>query len=114
MPGTWPFTSSDDDFTSNPPPAFGPNSTVQPVSRRRGAWPPCASAWDNAMLKQLACEAASSSSGVVFLATPSVPAFQLKLTSRQLPLPTVIFHFRDINRPSQYAYARLSLTISPS
>src|SRR5437899_2518481 len=26
MPATWPRTSSDEDFTSNPPPAFGPNS----------------------------------------------------------------------------------------
>ena len=53
------------------------------------------------MLKQLACEAASSSSGVVLLATPSVRAFQLKLTSRNVPLAAVVFPLPDIRSPSQ-------------
>src|SRR5207253_7046751 len=113
MPGTWPRTSSDDDFTSNPPPAFGPNSTVRVVSGRCGAWPPCASAGDSAMLKQLAWEAATDSSGVVLLATPSVRAFQLRFTSRKVPLAAVVFPLPDIRSPSQYVVARLCMIAPP-
>jgi hypothetical protein len=64
-PGTRPLTVSLLDFTSNPPPLFGPNVITQVVSSFVAGFPAWASAWESAMEKQLACDAASSSSGVV-------------------------------------------------
>src|ERR671936_929896 len=109
MPGTCPRTSSDDDFSSNPPPCLGPNSTVQVVSRRRAAWPPWASPCESAMLKQLACAAASSSSGVVLLGAPSVRALQLRFASRNVPLPALVLPLPDIRSPSHCAVALLCM-----
>jgi len=43
------------------------------------------------MLKQLAWAAARSSSGVVLLPAPSVRAFQLRLRSRKVPPPALVF-----------------------
>ena len=57
IPGTQPFTSSALDRTSKPPPRFGPNSTTQLVSIRRGV-STRASPCESAIEKQLACAAA--------------------------------------------------------
>ncbi len=109
IPGTHPFTSSALDFTSNPPPALGPNSTAQLVSIRCGGCPPCARPWESAIEKQLACAAASSSSGVVALAAPSVRAFQLRPASRNVPLAALVLPFPEIRSPSHCAVARLCM-----
>src|SRR3954467_7967619 len=59
------------------------------------------------MLKQLACAAASSSSGVVLAEAPSVRAFQLRLASRNVPLPALVLPLPDIRSPSHCAVAVL-------
>src|SRR5438067_559159 len=65
------------------------------------------------MLKQLACAAASSSSGVVLLAAPSVRAFQLRAASRNVPLPALVLPFPDIRSPSHCAVALLCMVAPP-
>src|SRR5437763_16995503 len=65
------------------------------------------------MLKQLACAAASNSSGVVLLGAPSVRAFQLRLASRKVPLPALVFPLPDIRSPSHCAVALLCMVAPP-
>src|SRR5512142_766760 len=111
IPGTVPFTSSALERTSNPPPFLGPNSTTQLVSSHVEGWPPCASACDSAIEKQLACAAASSSSGVVVLppAPLSVRAFQESPASRNVPLAALVLPLPDMRSPSHCAVARLCM-----
>src|SRR5262249_34067964 len=111
-PGTLPFTVSVLDFTSKPPPALGPNVTTQVVSSFVAGFPVWASACENAMEKQLACEAASSSSGVVWAAAPSVRAFQLRFASLNVPLAALVVPWPLIRSPSHIAVARLSIAAS--
>ncbi len=58
------------------------------------------------MLKQLACAAASSSSGVVLAEAPSVRAFQLRFASWNVPLAALVLPLPDIRSPSHCAVAR--------
>src|SRR6266851_5477493 len=100
MPGTQPFTSSALDLTSKPPPCLGPNSTVQLVSTFFGGLPPLARPLESAMLKQLACAAASSSSGVVWFGAPSVRALQLRFASLNVPLCALVRPLPDMRSQS--------------
>src|SRR5438876_299479 len=52
------------------------------------------------MLKQLACAAASNSSGEVWAAAPSVRAFQLKLRFLNVTVPELVVPLPDIRSPS--------------
>src|ERR1041384_6553794 len=112
MPGTSPSTSSSDDFTSNPPPCFGPNSTVQVTESFRALWPALARPLENAIEKHDACAAASSSSGVVCAWAPSVRAFQLRLADLNAPLDAVVVPLPPIRSPSQVALALLCMMSS--
>src|SRR5260370_34283450 len=114
MPGTRPFPSSALDLTSKPPPCVGPTSTVQLVSTFFGGLPPLARPLESAMLKQLACAAASSSSGVVWFGAPSVRAFQLRFASLNVPLCALVRPLPDMRSPSQDAVARLCICVPPA
>src|SRR5258708_11852033 len=109
MPVTQPFTSSALDLTSKPPPCLGPNSTAQLVSTFFGGLPALARPLESAMLKQLACAAARSSSGVVWFGAPSVRAFQLRFASLNVPLCALVRPLPDMRSPSQDAVARLCI-----
>src|SRR5204863_2119084 len=65
------------------------------------------------MLKQLACAAARSSSGVVLLAEPSVRAFQVRLASLNVPLDALALPLPDIRSPSHCAVALLCMVAPP-
>ena len=65
------------------------------------------------MEKQLAWAAASSSSGVVMRATPSVRAFQLRPAPWKTPLATLVFPCPLIESPCHSAVARLCM-VRPS
>src|SRR5712691_10367745 len=66
---------------------------------------------ESAIEKQLACAAARSSSGVVWLAAPSVRAFQLRFASLNVPLWALMRPLPDIRSPSHDAVARLSIAL---
>src|SRR5262249_5635061 len=64
------------------------------------------------MEKQLAWDAASSSSGVVDFATPSVRAFQLRGAPWKIPLAALVFPWPLIRSPCHSAVARLCMSSS--
>src|SRR6266852_2793409 len=76
----------------------------------RGGLPACARPCESAIAKQLACAAASSSSGVVFPPAASVRDFQDSPASRSTPLVRELtLPLPDIRSPSQTACARLCM-----
>ena len=84
--------------------------TVAVTSSFCGGFPDCASPCDSAIAKQLACAAASSSSGVVFAPADSVRDFQDSPASRSTPLVRELTRpFPDISSPSQTACALLCM-----
>src|SRR2546428_5725441 len=111
IPLTVPRTSSVLSWTENPPPpCLGPNVTVAVTSSFCGGLPACARPCDSAIAKQLACAAASSSSGVVFPPASSVRDLHDRPASRSTPLVRELTRpLPDIRSPSQTACARLCM-----
>src|SRR5205823_2148467 len=111
IPGTWPTTSSATFVIPSP----GWKVTVAEVCSLSGACPACASPFESAIERQVACAAAISSSGLVMPLGSSERAGQLTSSPPTAPLDTVsILPLPLIRSPSHVTWALRSVAIRSS